>query len=65
MNLEPSDRMQTIVERPYAGTREHARAYAYLRRRHAEGTLLPVHEGTEDIVADYVSILGIKTGGAR
>lgn len=55
-----SDRLQTQIERPYADEDTHTQAYAYLRRRHARGTLPPVHDGTGDPVADYVDILGIK-----
>lgn len=61
MKLEPSDRLQTIIDRPYSGPEAHAKAYAVLQRRHAEGRLPPVLDGTGDTLSDYVTILGIKT----
>lgn len=60
MFLETSDRMQTIIDRPYADQTVHAKAYACLQRRHAEGKLPPVTDGTGDPLTDYVSILGIR-----
>lgn len=60
MILEPSDRMQTIIERPYAGPREHRNAYAHLKHLHAQGKLPPFLDGTDDTLADYVNILGLK-----
>lgn len=60
MNLEQSDRLQTVIAKPYSGKEDHRKAYAYLRRRHAEGTLLPVHDWAGDTVAAYADILGIK-----
>lgn len=61
MNKPKSDdKLQTRIESPRASRRDHADAYAYLRRRHAGGTLLPVRDGTGDPVADYAAILGLK-----
>lgn len=59
-SLGPDDKLQTVIDRPYAGPETHAKAYGVLRRRHAQGQLPPVLDGTGDTVADYVSILGIK-----
>lgn len=60
MDMRPSDRIQTCVERPYTTQREHDLAYAYLQRRHAEGTLLPIADWEGDPVKGYADILGIK-----
>lgn len=60
MTLEPSDRLTTQLPPPCATLEDHANAYAYLRRRHAGGTLLPFLDGTEDILADYVAALGLR-----
>ena len=60
MTLEPSDRLMTQLPPPTATDEDHAKAYAYLRRRHAGGTLPPFLDGTEDIVADYVAALGLR-----
>lgn len=60
MSLEPSDRLTTQLPPPSATKEDHAKAYAYLRRRHAGGTLPPVLDGTGDPVEDYVRILGVK-----
>ena len=60
MRIKQSDGHQTTLERPYSTRQDHAKAYAYLRRRHAAGTLLPVLDGTGDPVKDYADILGIK-----
>lgn len=54
------DKLQTIIDRTYASPQVHAKAYATLRRRHAEGSLPPVQDGTGDPVTDYVNILGIE-----
>lgn len=61
MGLEPDDKLQMIIDKPYCTAEDHARAYAYLRRRHAEGKLPPVLDGTGNPLKDYVSILGLRT----
>lgn len=65
MGLGSDDKLQTVIDRPYASEAEHHLAYAYLQRRHAEGTLPPVLDGTGNPVADYAAILGIKLRGKR
>jgi len=60
MPMDQSDKLQTHIDRPYATPEVHARAYACLQRRHAEGTLPHVEDGTGDPVTDYVNILGIN-----
>lgn len=60
MSLKADDKLQTQIDRPYASKEDHAKAYAYLRRRHAGGTLPPVLDGTGDPVADYSDILGLR-----
>lgn len=58
--LKSNDKLQTVIDRTYAGPKEHAKAYATLQRRHAEGSLPPVLDGTGNPVEDYAEILGIK-----
>jgi len=58
--LDRDDKLQTIIDRCYCTTEDHNRAYEYLQRRHAEGTLPLVEDGTGDPLTDYVNILGIK-----
>jgi len=57
--MEGSDKLQTYIAVPAHSPQVHARAYACLRRRHAEGKLPPVEDGTGDPLTDYVNILGI------
>jgi hypothetical protein len=59
-NPKVDDKLQATIDRPYASEQDHADAYAYLQRRHAEGRLAPIHGWTGDLVAGYVSILGVK-----
>ena len=59
MSSRADDKLQTVIDRPYASKMEHALAYAHLRRRHAEGELPPILDWTGDLVAGYASILGI------
>lgn len=60
MANQADDLLRMEIPPRYATKEDHAQAYAYLRRRHARGTLPPVEDGSGDPVADYVSILGIK-----
>lgn len=61
----PDDKLQTVIDRPYAGDEEHLLAYEYLQRRHAKGTLPPVLDGTGNPVADYAAILGLRFKAPR
>ncbi len=54
------DKLQTIIDRPYASQEDHQLAYEHLRRRHAEGTLPEIHGWTGDLAEGYADILGIK-----
>lgn len=54
------DKLQTNIDRPYASRQDHAKAYAYLRRRHTEGTLLSIEDWDGEILDGYVSILGVQ-----
>ena len=60
MTSKADDKLQMVIDRPYATKEDHALAYAYLRRRRAQGTLPPVVDGSGDDVADYTSILGLN-----
>jgi len=60
MSLKGDDKLQTVIDKPYASMKDHTRAYAYLQRRHAEGTLPPIHDWNGDLVEGYADILGIK-----
>lgn len=61
MGLDASDRLQANVDRPYCTPETREKARAVLRRRHAEGRLPPVLDGTGDTLQDYVNILGLST----
>lgn len=60
MSLKGDDKLQTIIDKPHATPQVHAKAYATLVRRHAQGSLPLVEDGTGDPVTDYVNILGIE-----
>lgn len=60
VGIDEIDNLRQALDRPYLGPVEHAQAYAYLQRRHAEGRLPPVLDGTGDPLADYVNILGLR-----
>lgn len=59
-NLGPDDKLQAVIDRCYATPEVHAKAYAVLARRHAQGQLPPVPDGTGNPLDDYVDILGIQ-----
>lgn len=59
MTQRDLDGMRTTLERPYCTEMEHELAYAYLQRRHAEGTLHPILDWDGDLVDGYAEILGV------
>lgn len=59
-SLKGDDKLQAIIDKPHASKEMHQKAYETLTRRHAQGSLPPVIDGTEDPVEDYVEILGIQ-----
>lgn len=60
MGLDADDKLQMIIERPYCTPETRAKAYAVLQRRHAEGRLPPVLDGTGNPLDDFANILGLK-----
>lgn len=60
MGRMSSDDLKPLLDRAYVGPEVHAQAYEVLARRHAQGKLPPVLDGTGDPLNDYVEILGIE-----
>lgn len=58
--VKSNDRRLASRSIPVATQAQHDQAYAYLRRRHTEGTLPPIHGWTGSTLEGYVSILGVR-----